>query len=99
MAWNVKTKCSKCETEQEFILECARDAISHQSIHWCKCGELVCNVSQVENIRKCRTCKGEGCEKCKGIGYVQPKSRPTTLAPDKGQAAGVKDNQAIAPCG
>jgi hypothetical protein len=30
---------------------------------------------------------------------LQAESRPTTLAPDKGQAAVVEDNQVFAPCG
>jgi hypothetical protein len=34
-----------------------------------------------------------------GIPCRLSSARPTMLAPDKGQAADVKDNQAIAPCG
>ena len=30
---------------------------------------------------------------------LQAESRPTTLAPDKGQAEVVEDNQVFAPCG
>ena len=44
--------------------------------------------------------RAEYMKELNGSGCIhEPAIRPTMLAPDKGQAAVVKDNQVFAPCG
>jgi predicted anti-sigma-YlaC factor YlaD len=58
-----------------------------------------------EHLKICQQCREHPLETCaEGWSLLtrivaSPLPRPTTLAPDKGQAAVVKDNQVFAPCG